>query len=407
MKSIMSFRFILVFFLNLSALRCAAQYNSLVVAVLMIKNEEPNIQATLKPLIESGIESFFIFDTGSTDRTIEITQSYLSTFAHLQTYIIQEPFIDFGSSRNRALDLVEEKFPDATFMLMVDAEWYLESTNQLIPFCIAEQHTIFCAYNIRLIGKDIEFPVARLIRCKTNTRFVGAVHEYLQAAFIGTTPTHIFFNWSPSNYGIEKSKKRWQRDREILEKEYRDKPTDSRTVFYLAQTYYCLEEWEKAAALYKKRTELNGWDQEVFMSWYYYGMSLERITKQESQSLWQEKLNAYLTAYSIIPERIEPLLKIAEHYLEEKNYTLAFFFARHAFNAPYPADGKQLFLDKNAYEYYRYNLLSIISWYVNEYVIGEQATRLALKKYPDLPHLHRNLAFYLNAHFQQTVDSQQ
>ena len=54
---------------------------------------------------------------------------------HLTNYhIIQEPFVDFAISRNKALDLCEEKFPNAGFMLMPDAEWYLHNVQELIAF---------------------------------------------------------------------------------------------------------------------------------------------------------------------------------------------------------------------------------------------------------------------------------
>jgi hypothetical protein len=49
------------------------QADPLLVAVLMIKNEEPVMQMTLQPLVDAGITDFFIYDTGSTDQTIEIT----------------------------------------------------------------------------------------------------------------------------------------------------------------------------------------------------------------------------------------------------------------------------------------------------------------------------------------------
>ena len=49
-------------------------YDPVLVVVLMVKNEAKVIEDTLQPYIDGGIKHFFIFDTGSTDNTVEVTQ---------------------------------------------------------------------------------------------------------------------------------------------------------------------------------------------------------------------------------------------------------------------------------------------------------------------------------------------
>src|SRR5579871_5674089 len=64
-----------VFFLIHTA--CAIehmQYNPILVVVLMVKNEETVMRATLQPFVDAGIHSYLIFDTGSTDNTVAVTQ---------------------------------------------------------------------------------------------------------------------------------------------------------------------------------------------------------------------------------------------------------------------------------------------------------------------------------------------
>jgi hypothetical protein len=45
--------------------------DQLLTVVLMVKNEEAVIKQTLQPFVEGGADSFLIFDTGSTDNTVE------------------------------------------------------------------------------------------------------------------------------------------------------------------------------------------------------------------------------------------------------------------------------------------------------------------------------------------------
>ena len=71
-----------------------------------------------------------------------------------QGYILQEPFIDFATSRNRALDLAEELFPKAAFMVMLDAEWYLNDAKLLLEFCetCLKRGDLYSSYLIRSLN---------------------------------------------------------------------------------------------------------------------------------------------------------------------------------------------------------------------------------------------------------------
>src|SRR6266436_8173383 len=103
---------LLFLFFFIQSIICAQQhidYDPILIVVLMVKNEETVMRATLQPFIDGGVDSFFIFDTGSTDNTIGVTESFFSEYGIMQGYIAQEPFIDFATSRNRALDLAQEK----------------------------------------------------------------------------------------------------------------------------------------------------------------------------------------------------------------------------------------------------------------------------------------------------------
>src|SRR6266851_1690628 len=73
--------------------------------VIMLKNEAEVIIPTLQLFVQSGVDSFLIYDTGSTDRTQNIVQDYFTQNNLSHAYVIEEPFIGFATSRNRALDL--------------------------------------------------------------------------------------------------------------------------------------------------------------------------------------------------------------------------------------------------------------------------------------------------------------
>ena len=376
------------------------KYDPLLVIVLMVKNEEESIVATLKPYVEAGVQSYLIFDTGSTDQTIELAKNYLKENNITSWYIEQEPFVDFATSRNRGLELAQEKFPNAAFMLMPDAEWYLNNTEGLLDYCKKHVDDKVNCYLVRITNPAIDFHTPRLIRCNKNVKFVGAVHEVPNVSTRAKVPENIFFYLNPTARGAQKSQARYSRDLELLLKDYRQDKTNSRACFYLAQTYHCLGDLPNAYKYYKKRTKLNGWDEENYMAYYRLAQVTEELSKinnkQENikfNKKWQEALKYFLKAHTKLPRRAEPLVKIAEHYLYQNNFPLAYLFAKRAIEIPYPANDV-LFIDKDLYVYKRYELLSRCAWYIGEFEVGEEAAIKAIKAKPDLPHLQFNLKFY-------------
>src|SRR5581483_6679321 len=102
-------------------------YESLIAIVIMVKNEADVIIPTLDPLLNAGIDCVLVYDTGSTDGTQTVVNTYFKDHHLDHAYVIEDPFIDFATSRNRALDIAETLFPHVTFFVMLDAEWYIHN----------------------------------------------------------------------------------------------------------------------------------------------------------------------------------------------------------------------------------------------------------------------------------------
>lgn len=369
----------------------------LLTIVLMVKNEEAAIVDTLEPFVMAGLDAFLIFDTGSTDNTIAVATDFFNKH-HVQRYVIlQEPFIDFATSRNRALDLAEEQFPDSIFFLMPDAEWYTHNVKGLIDFCIAERDQDITSYLMRITNPIIDFCVPRLIRGKSHARFIGVVHEIIPSRVIKKLPNDVYFELGSSEYGSEKSRKRWERDLGLLIKEYEKHPHCSRTTFYLAQTYECLNDAYNAYRYYKLRSEQPGWPEENYETFYRLGYTAEYLSFTDPHYTWDMAYRYYSIAHKISPHRVEPLVRIAEHYWaggsDASNIPLCYLFARRACELAYP-EHDCLFINPYFYTFKRYELFSNAALIMQDFENGEAATRIALS-ICDLPHLQNNLAAYI------------
>jgi tetratricopeptide (TPR) repeat protein len=359
----------------------------LLVAVLMVKNEAPVMELTLQPLVDAGITDFFIYDTGSTDNTIQITQNFFLNNNITHFVIEQGEFIDFATSRNRALELTELYFPDATFMLMLDAEWILHNGTDLLKYCKQHKNDFTTLYLIQIKGFNIELAHSRLFRCRSNISFVGKIHEIPNVTPQARIPNHIYFELSSTHYGKEKSRDRWLRDRDLLLEELQENPDNPRIVYYLAQTYFCLGDLQNAIKWYEHRTTLHGWDEENFSAYF----CLAQV--YESAGNAEKMINNYLKAFALRPHRAEPLIRLAEYYYNIKAYHLCYVFAKYAVTLPYPSNDL-VSIEKYLYDFVRYNLLSCVAALVGDYKLGLQATLKALEAYPNEDYLQNNLKYY-------------
>lgn len=326
-------------------------YCPLLVGVIMVKNEAAVIEATLKPFVDGGVDAFFVFDTGSTDQTIEVTQGFFQHYNIIHGYIEQEDFIDFATSRNHALQRAQKLFPHAAFMIMFDAEWYINDARALIDFC---HRSIACGdryatYLIRILNDYADFYTPRLIRCHSNVLFVGKVHETIVSQTRVKVPRSIYFQYLPAAYGTEKTQKRYVQDRTLLYQEYNKNPSDTRTLFYLAMTCHALGSLEEAYFLYKKRITLKGFDEEDFMSYYRLAQTIQQLSEQQAQYSWSEAFYYYLCAYNMRSGRAEPLVAIERYYQMHHAVDRAFLYTFLASSMPYPQHDI-LFIEKNVYK---------------------------------------------------------
>ena len=377
---------------------------SILLVVIMVKNEVDVIISTLKPFVDEGVHSFLVFDTGSTDGTQDKVRNYFKECGLTDTHVIEEPFIDFSASRNRALDLAEQLFPDHAFMIMLDAEWYAHNVHELLVFCEHnKKHTrVDCSgscYLVRLytVQDAINNFVVRLMRPGYNVRYTGPVHETIKQLPSGMVPEEFYFEYNPASLGRQASKNRCARDYALLKKAYQDNPDDLRSIFYLGQTCQFLDEWDQAIFYYQKRLDLGELSEEKYLAAYRIACAIEYMVEGVQENTqgytWDDALRYYLKAHGMIPYRAEPLFRIACYYIRHNQHALAYLFAIRAAQLPYPSNNS-LFVEKKIYDYSRYAILGQCALYAGEIGIGKEAILHAMSVDSKDQSLYHNLAIY-------------
>ena len=82
----------------------------------------------------------------------------------------------------------------------------------------------------------------------------------------------------------------------------------------------------------------------------------------EEMNFWDQALQWYLDAYQTLPERAEPLQKIAAHYRYSGQCNLSYLFAKRASLIPYPREHR-LFVEHPVYDYLLDEDLSVAAYY--------------------------------------------
>ena len=347
-----------------------------IAVLIMCKNEKKRIHITLES-VKNIADSLVIFDTGSTDNTLDIIRDF-SDKNKIPLHIKQGEFIDFSTSRNESIEFAET-FLNIDYLLMLDVNDELRGWQELRKYADENINEDISAYLVNQEwwnGNVNKYFNIRFIRPRKSWRYTGVVHEYIKGDEIEDPkktrlPENIIL-YQDRTLDDDKTGKRFVRDEILLKKEYIKDPTEPRTVFYLAQTYSCLNDIESSYYYYKIRTTLVGFFEERFESCLKCGDFAIKLKLD-----WYESFTWYMKAFELIP-RVEPLLKIGEYHITSQNWILAHTYLSLACRLKYP-DFCILFIDALAYDYKRWHLLGIVSYYVGNISEGKAACITAIE----------------------------
>lgn len=318
---------------------------------MIVKNEEKIILRLLKSVLPI-IDTYCICDTGSTDNTIDIIETFFKSH-NIDGKIVREPFQNFEYNRNFALKSCEGL---ADYILLLDADMNLKIGN-----FNKQQLLLFDTINILQGSDDFYYANSRIIKNDQEHKYVGVTHEYMSspdnAKLTLLDKSTLFIN-DIGDGGCKSNK--YERDIQLLLKGIEDEPTNVRYYFYLANSYYDTGNYDQAIPYYKKRIAFGGWAQEVWYSNYRIGLSYSNMNQlHESVYYWLE-------AYNVCPERIENLYEIIKHYSYSSKQRIAKIFydlAVSILSKNYHRDNF-LFLQNDIYTYKLYYEYIVLAYYI-------------------------------------------
>lgn len=364
-------------------------------AIAMVKNETKRIHVTVNSVTPDIFSALIVYDTGSTDDTIEIIRK----LAKVPVHIKEGKWDNYGISYTNMLkwgDKCAKKY-NYDWFVQLDANDEFVGNKPILP----ENNENVVAY---LIERKLKYSCNdecsmiwnyKLIKAFSGCKFIGVTHDYLnipEGKIVGGRINDFYIFQDRTNDDKIKGMMKFHTDRILLEKEHLRNPTDTRTLFYLAQTYETIGEKELAYEHYEKRSKsIGGFEEERWLSYVHCGDLSRHLNKD-----WSISLNWYMTAMEHT-ERAEPLLAIANGFITRKKPALAYPFVKWACYLEYPIHAI-LSVEKKCYDYWRWHLLGITAYYSTDpdrIKIGENACVNAILEGTNKELDERNLAWYL------------
>ena len=330
---------------------------------MIVKNESKIITRLLNSVLQV-IDCYCICDTGSTDNTVELIETFFKQ-RNITGKIVYEPFKNFAHNRNFALKSAEGM---SDFVLLLDADMFLD-----VRDFKKEKLANYDSFYILQGNEHFYYQNVRIVRNNGLYSYNGVTHEYIN------TPSNNRYNLFDKNElfiidigdGGAKSDK-FERDIRLLTQGLIDEPNNERYYFYLANTYHDNGQFEKSIETYQKRIDCKGWNQEVWYSYYKMGHCYKHLGKIN------DAICCWLHSMECLPERLETVYEIMHHYRNTGKNTLVNHFykiAKEVLDKKIFRDD-YLFLHNDVYTYKIFYEYTIAAFYLGIKNVNDEVVQI-------------------------------
>jgi len=332
---------------------------------MIVKNESKIITRFFDSVL-SFIDGYCICDTGSSDDTKEIIQTYFKE-KDIPGKVVEKEFVDFSTNRNFALQACHS-MKDMDYVLLLDADMKLmfgkidiqqfKTTMDKDAYFLFQGNDSFMYKNIRIVKNTPEYS------------YWGVTHEYMNLPKICRQHSILKDDMFIHDIGDGGAKDdKFARDIRLLKKGLESDPNNDRYLFYLGNSYLDSGQYQGAIDTYKKRIQVGGWKEEVWYCYYSIGRAYKSLYFSNNlcnSNYIFHAIHYWMEAYEYYPERIENLYEIVKLYREQSKYNLAYqFYLMADYQRTHHYSDDHLFHEKAIYDYKLDYELSIMAFYIN------------------------------------------
>jgi hypothetical protein len=342
---------------------------------MIVKNEEHCILETLQSIVKY-IGCYVISDTGSTDNTINIIESFFKE-NNIEGKIINNEWVNFAVNRTYALEAIKNLSVKCDYIFIIDAddivinpEILFEEFNSVIKN--NEIDIFYLNYKDEING--IEYKRTQIFNNKLEWEYKSPIHEYIICKNKDNLTSYLLKN----NYYILSRRKgnrnlnpqKYLNDALTLIKQYEiepdilnnknNKPNKVNYLFWIAQSYRNYGDTDNAIKYYDNFIS-NCLETQIYEKFYSY-LCLGFLLIEKNKKMYKnEIIKVLINGYNCCKTRAECLVKLGYFYIDNYEYENALQIFNIAEKIPYPTD--TFFIDPNAYNIQ--NIVKILNVYFN------------------------------------------
>lgn len=291
---------------------------------MIVKNEELVIERCLTSIADI-VDEIIVVDTGSTDRTKEIVQSFTKSIFDF------EWIDDFSAARNFAFSKATQNYIlwlDADDVLMEEDRNKLKSLKEALSPDVDSVSMLYHLSSDEYGNVTFSLRRNRLVKRDRAFRWIGPVHEYLEVyGHVVNSDIAITHLSSDQDSDIDRNLRIYQN---------REKAGESftpRDLFYYANELKDHRQFEKAIDYYEQflHTE-KGWIEDIIttcgkLSDCHHELGNKRLAFESS-----------IRSLHYASPRAEFCCRIGYHFLENHHYDTAIFWYKLATKLDLPSD---------------------------------------------------------------------
>ena len=347
-------------------------YDNLIHLTMIVKNAGDIFEEVLTKNLPI-IDRWTILDTGSTDNTVEIIKKVLIGKKKGELY--QEPFIDFGTSRNRCLELAGSS---CKYKLMLDDTYVIEGN--LRGFLEETRGDQFSdSFSLYITSDDVQYCSNRITKTTSKLKYIYKIHEVIQMennVNVCIPIEEARIHDTRSDYMEKRTMDRKEYDLKLLFEMVEELPNDPRHLYYIGQTYNLIKKYELAFEYFMKRVEhsVEGNPQEKLDACF----EAARLANFYLNKPWEECEKLYLRSFEIDKTRPEAMYFIGIHYYLNNDKLKAYQYMKNAFEIGYPIHCQYSLKPTLSYHFVP-KFLSELCYQFEDYETGEKCCKTFLE----------------------------
>jgi len=285
---------------------------------MIVKNEAHILEQTLDLLLQYiHFDYWVICDTGSTDSTKSLIMEYFESVG-ISGELIDSEWKDFGTNRTIAL---EKAFNKTDYVFIWDADDEISGDFKLPTFLREDSYSF-------QFGGNTYYRRTQLVRNTIRWKYEGVLHEYI-VGIDSTRPAYFVdgnYHFISGRRGARnRNPNKYRDDAIVLEEAYleaiiKKDPIQSRYAFYTANSYKDANIFDKAIEYYRKVLDLNGWEQEKYMSC----LELYELYKRQGSEI--QGLYYLIESTKYDKTRVECIYRLVKYYSERNMFDVAYAY---------------------------------------------------------------------------------